>query len=98
MNPVAAVILSTIVIAGFIYLKFRFPTIFLTPSDEESDLGVKFSLYKHASDIAAIPEKEKYFFRTLSNDQKNEFIRRVIVFNHTTRFLRKEALNSNFGI
>lgn len=87
MNDIYAILVFVLFAGGIIYLKLRFPTIFLTPSsDDEYDPGVILPLQGKNAEIEQILETEMYFFRTLTDEQKKEFIKRVLRFNYSTWF------------
>lgn len=92
MNEAGAIILFAVFFGGLMYLKFRFPAMFLTASESETEQGAYIPLHHHEADIDKILQAEMYYYRTLSSTQKAEFIKRIIVFNMSTVFFPQDPL------
>ena len=92
MNEAGAVILFIAFWGGLIYLRYKFPAMFLTSSESVAEQGVHFWLHGHEADIDKILQNEMYYYKTLSPENKRLFVRRVIVFNRSTAFFPQSGL------
>ncbi|HBG71789.1 MAG: hypothetical protein A2W93_06235 [Bacteroidetes bacterium GWF2_43_63] len=92
MSEAGAIILFAVFLGGIMYLKLKFPSMFLTASDTETEQGVHIPLHRHEADIDKILLNEMYYYKTLSPEKKREFIWRVIKFNRSTVFYPQAGL------